>query len=402
MRKLALLICLGTSACLVYGQQNVSFREGSIVSPQVNEDRSVTFRVRAPHADDVRVQGDWAAGNGLGVMKMDADSVWTYTTPELPSEMYTYRIVIDGVAGLDPTNPFTKRDVGFVSSVFFVNGGCADYYQVHDVPHGSVSTVWYPSEQLGMSRRMSVYTPPAYGQEKDKAYPVLYLLHGSGGDETAWVELGNVARIMDNLIAEGKAEPMIVVMPNGNPSKQAAPGETSENLAYKPTMTNLIPGSYKNGRYETAFPEIVSFIDRNYRTIPDKAHRALAGLSMGGFHTLYIAANSPQYFDYMGLFSAGLDMSNVDTSQPAYRNLDEKLKALQDSGYRLFWIAIGNEDFLYQANQDFLRRLDNLEFDYEYHESARGHLWANWRQYLLQFAPRLFKQDKSLEIKPYH
>ena len=201
MRKLALLICLGTSACLVYGQQNVSFREGSIVSPQVNEDRSVTFRIRAPHAGDVRVQGDWAAGNGLGVMKMDADSVWTYTTPELPSEMYTYRIVIDGVAGLDPTNPFTKRDVGFVSSVFFVNGGCADYYQVHDVPHGSVSTVWYPSEQLGMSRRMSVYTPPAYGQEKDKAYPVLYLLHGSGGDETAWVELGNVARIMDNFPA---------------------------------------------------------------------------------------------------------------------------------------------------------------------------------------------------------
>lgn len=391
MKKLALLICLGTFSNLLYGQQNVSFREGAIVSPQVNEDCSVTFRVKAPYAESVSVHGDWAAGNGVGQMALDADSVWTYTTPALPSEMYTYRIVIDGVAGLDPTNPFTKRDVGFVSSVFFVSGGCADYYQVHDVPHGSVSTVWYPSEQLGMSRRMSIYTPPMYGQEKERAYPVLYLLHGSGGDENAWVELGNVARIMDNLIAEGKAEPMIVVMPNGNPGKQAAPGETSENLSYKPALTNLLPGSYKNGRYEMAFPEIVGFVDRNYRTIPDKAHRALAGLSMGGFHTLYIAANYPGWFDYMGLFSAGLDMTNVDTAQPAYQNLDGKLKILQHEGYKLFWIAIGNEDFLYKANRDFLKRLDSLEFGYEYHESARGHLWANWRLYLLQFAPRLFK-----------
>ena len=151
---------------------------------------------------------------------------------------------------------------------------------------------------------------------------------------------------------------MIVVMPNGNFSKQAAPGETSENLSYKPAMTNLIPGSYKNGKYETAFPEIVNFIDHRYRTIADKAHRALAGLSMGGFHTLYISANHPAYFDYIGLFSAGLDMSNVDVSHPAYGNLDGKLKALQEAGYKLFWVAIGNEDFLYQANRDFCRRLD--------------------------------------------
>ena len=385
------LLCLLMLAGWVNAQQNVSFREGNVVSPQVNADNSVTFRVRAPRAESVSVLGDWAADKGVGTMTKDADGVWTYTTPVLPSEMYTYRFLIDGVAGLDPSNPFTRRDVGNVFSIFYVGGGCADYYQVRDVPHGTVSAVWYPSEQLGATRRLSVYTPPMYEAESERRFPVLYLLHGSGGDENAWVELGHVARIMDNLIAEGKAEPMIVVMPNGNSGKQAAPGETSENLSYKPAMTNLIPGSYKNGKYEMAFPEIVRFIDSRYRTLPDKAHRALAGLSMGGFHSLYISVNHPAYFDYIGLFSAGLDMSNVDAAQPAYDDLDGKLKALQQAGYKLFWVAIGNEDFLYQANQDFCKRLDGLQFDYEYHESARGHLWSNWRQYLLLFAPRLFK-----------
>ena len=385
------LLCLLMLAGWVNAQQNVSFREGNVVSPQVNADNSVTFRVRAPQAESVSVLGDWAADKGVGTMTKDADGVWTYTTPVLPSEMYTYRFLIDGVAGLDPSNPFTRRDVGNVFSIFYVGEGCADYYQVRDVPHGTVSAVWYPSEQLGATRRLSVYTPPMYEAESERRFPVLYLLHGSGGDENAWVELGHVARIMDNLIAEGKAEPMIVVMPNGNSGKQAAPGETSENLSYKPAMTNLIPGSYKNGKYEMAFPEIVRFIDSRYRTLPDKAHRALAGLSMGGFHSLYISVNHPAYFDYIGLFSAGLDMSNVDAAQPAYDDLDGKLKALQQAGYKLFWVAIGNEDFLYQANRDFCKRLDRLQFDYEYHESARGHLWSNWRQYLLLFAPRLFK-----------
>lgn len=391
MEKRIWLLSLLLWAGWTCAQQNVSFREGKVVSPQVNEDHSVTFRVFAPKAGEVKVWGDWAAGKGVGVMTKGADSVWTYTTPALPSEMYTYRFLIDGVAGLDPSNPFTRRDVGNVFSIFYVGGGVADYYQVHDVPHGTVSAVWYPSAQLGADRRLSVYTPPQYDAEPDRRFPVLYLLHGSGGDENAWVELGNVARIMDNLIAEGKAEPMIVVMPNGNSGKQAAPGETSENLSYKPAMTNLIPGSYKNGKYETAFPEIVRFVDQRYRTLPDKAHRALAGLSMGGFHTLYISVNHPSYFDYIGLFSAGLDMSNVDVSQPAYGDLDGKLKALQASGYKLFWVAIGDEDFLYQTNRDFCERLDGLKFDYEYHESSRGHLWSNWRQYLLLFAPRLFK-----------
>ena len=388
MKHLLLTACLWLTVSAA-AQQNVKFTESSIESPVVNADRSVTFTVAAPDAHAVAVHGDWEANGGTADLVNCGQGIWKYTTPPLPSEMYTYRLTVDGVDGLDPTNPFTRRDVGTVFSIFYVGGGCADYYQVRDVAHGSVAHVWYHSDALHADRRLSVYLPPHYG-ESGKKYPVLYLLHGSGGDENAWLELGHAARILDNLIAEGKAEPMIVVMPNGNSGKQAAPGETSENHAYKPVMTNQLPG-YKNGDYELAFPEIIQFIDTKFRTIPDKAHRAIAGLSMGGFHTLYTSINYPGYFDYIGLFSAGLNMTTVDQTLPAYRDLEGKLKGLQQAGYKLFWLAIGNTDFLYEANQDFRKQMEAIDFKYIYHESTRGHIWANWRQYLLLFAPQLFK-----------
>lgn len=390
--RLDFFIAFWVVAVAAMAQQNVGFREGSVVSPQINEDNSVTFRLRADAAGHVTVIGDWAANGGRGEMTRNADGVWTYTTPVLPSEMYTYRLDVDGVVNLDPLNPFTRRDVGNVYSVFYIGGGCGDYYQVHDVPHGDVVTTWYHSDSAGADRRLSVYLPPCYGKEGRK-YPVLYLLHGSGGDETAWLDLGHVARIMDNLIARGEAEPMIVVMPNGNFSKQAAPGETPENLAFRPVMTNMLT-DYKNGAYEMAFTEIIGFIDNKYSTIPDRQHRAIAGLSMGGFHSLYIALNYPGWFDYVGLFSAGL-MTDLNTDREAYRDEDAKLARLSELGYKLFWIGIGKDDFLYEANTDFRKRLDSMGFDYIYHESERGHIWANWRQYLLLFVPQLFNSKQS-------
>lgn len=373
MKHLLLTACLWLTVSAA-AQQNVKFTESSIESPVVNADRSVTFTVAAPDAHAVAVHGDWEANGGSADLVNCGQGIWKYTTPPLPSEMYTYRLTVDGVDGLDPTNPFTRRDVGTVFSIFYVGGGCADYYQVRDVAHGSVAQVWYHSDALHADRRLSVYLPPHYG-ESGKKYPVLYLLHGSGGDENAWLELGNAARILDNLIAEGKAEPMIVVMPNGNADKQAAPGETSENLSYRPAMTHTMP-SYKRGSFESSFPEIVSFVDNNFRTLPDKAHRAVAGLSMGGFHTLFIALNYPKDFGYIGLFSAGLDFSAVDCSLPAYNNMPQKLQTLKREGYSLFWIAIGKDDFLYDQNTAFRTTLDNEGVGYEYHESSRGHLCA--------------------------
>lgn len=389
-RKLVIAMLSVLIPLVCIAQQNTSFREGGVTSPVVHEDGSVTFRVVAPQAKRVEVLGDWEANGGYGLLQRGADSVWTYHTPILPSEMYTYRIVVDGVVGLDPTNPFVRRDVGNVFSIFYVQGGVGDYYLVHDVPHGTLRTCWYKSKAAGCQRRLSVYTPAGYEEGKTR-YPVLYLLHGSGGDENAWVELGHVVRVMDNLVAEGKMQPTIVVMPNGNFSQPAAPAETPDNLAYRPVMSNLIPGNYKNGMYEMSFDEIVRYTDTHFRTKADASHRAIAGLSMGGFHTLFIALNHPKMFRYFGLFSAGLGSHFLNEEMEAYRDVDAKLHRLMQQHPSLFWIAIGKDDFLYDVNTQFRQQLDSIDFPYRYHESSRGHLWSNWRQYLVEFSTMLWK-----------
>lgn len=391
MKHPLLLLLFLAGTLLASAQQNTSFREGNITSPVINSDGTVTFRLMAPKAKHVEVLGDWEENDGKGVLKKQKNGVWEYTTPKLPSEMYTYRFLIDGVIGLDPTNPFTRRDVGNQFSIFFIGDGVADLYQVQDVPHGTLVSTWYKSGTAGMQRRLSIYLPPFYDENRDERYPVLYLLHGSGGDETAWVELGNTVRIMDNLIAAGKIRPMMVVMPNGNFSQPAAPGETPDNLSFRPVMSDKIPGNYKNGLYELAFDEIVGFVDANYRTVPKKDARAVAGLSMGGFHTLFIALNHPDMFSYIGLFSAGLGHHFMNKDVKTYAEMDLKLQRLKEEKYRLFWIAIGKDDFLYDVNTEFRKELEEADFEYQYHESSRGHLWSNWRQYLVDFSQMLWK-----------
>ena len=257
---------------------------------------------------------------------------------------------------------------------------------------GKLMSLKMPCQLLkGIKERdYSIYLPGSYATDTLRSYPVLYLMHGSGGDESAWLDLGFVNRIMDNLIAEGKVEPMIVVMPNINPSVEAEAGETSNNLNYKPVMTKFLP-KYKEGLVEQNFPEIVNFIDAHYSTLANKAHRAIAGLSMGGMTSMFVSANYPDLFDYVGLFSAGLDWTGFNWDFPAYKNLDQKLENQKKAGYKLYWIGIGNADFLYKDNQAFMKKLDGMGFKYTYHESTRGHLWSNWRQYLLIFAQKLFK-----------
>ena len=394
MKKLLSVLAALLMMLPIMAQQNVGFRANAVVSPQVNPDKTVTFRLNAPKARTVQVLGDWEGpvqGMSLETMVEGANGLWEVTTKPLPSEMYTYRFIVDGIMMLDPVNPFTRRDVGNVFSIFYVGDGVADYYQVKDVPHGNVTTTWYHSDAMQMDRRLTVYTPAAYNSQPGRRFPVLYLLHGSGGDETAWLDLGHVTRIMDNLIAEGKAEPMIVVMPNGNFRKAAAPGETSENLDYKPAMSNTFPG-YKDGQYETSFNEIIKFIDKNFRTKADKNHRAISGLSMGGFHTFFTTLNHPDKFAYIGLFSAGMDFSQLNMTLPAYTDIDGKLKRLKKSGYKYYWMACGTDDFLWEANQKVYAQMqDNGLTDVEFHKTTRGHIWSNWRQYLVLFSQKLFK-----------
>lgn len=384
-----LISLIFTSIGALNAQQNIGTQNNKTnLSPIINSDNSVSFKLYAPNAKTVTIKGDWMQPQMVADLTKDKDGWWNYTTNPLNSDLYIYTYNVDGTQIIDPLSTFQIRDVNSLFTKFYINGGKADYYQVKKVPHGNVIHTWYKSEKLKMDRRMTIYTPPSYDQSKDK-YPVLYLLHGSGGDEEAWITLGAVAQMMDNLLAEGKIKPMIIAMPNGNPSKEAAPGETSENLSYIPCMSNTIPG-YKDGVYEDSFGEIIEFIDTNYRTINNKSNRAIAGLSMGGFHALYISANMANTFDYVGLFSPGISVNGVKVDANAYQDLNKKLLTMKEDGYKLYWIGCGLDDFLYEDIKNYRSKLDTLQFPYTYVESSRGHIWSNWREYLLKFSTLLF------------
>ncbi len=326
-------------------------------------------------------------GPGKALLSKNEEGVWTYTTSVLAPELYNYAFIVDGFKTTDPANPFLIRDVASVTNIFIVPGEQADLYRVQDVPHGTVASRWYDAKDLGFDRKLSVYTPPGY-ETSAAEYPVLYLLHGAGGDEEAWLSLGRAAQILDNLIAEGKAEPMLVVMPNGNVGQDAAPGAGSDGF-YTPQF--MTPETM-NGKYEAQFMDIVAFIEANYRVKSDKAHRAIAGLSMGGYHSMHISRFYPNTFDYVGLFSAAIMPREDKSDKGVYANFDETLKAQNENGYQLYWIGIGKTDFLYEANTAFRKQLDQMDMPYEYMETEGGHIWRNWRVYLSEFVPLLFEE----------
>jgi len=379
-----------------YAQQTL-WGDKPIVSPEIHSDNTVTFRMRAPKAVRVQIIGDFltmqhsesAYGKydvpGIADLKEGKEGVWEYTTPlPLLPELYNYSFIVDGLKTTDPANVYLIRDVATVFNVFIVGGARADLYKVNSVNHGTVSRRWYWSPSLKMNRRLAVYTPAGY-EESNKRYPVFYLLHGMGGDEEAWLALGRASQILDNLIAAGKAKPMIVVMTNGNVSQEAAPGESS--LGYiVPTMQ--LPKTM-DGSMEESFPDVVNFIDATYRTVKRKSGRAIAGLSMGGFHSLHISKQYPDMFDYVGLFSAAI-MPDKQVKSSVYDNTENKLKIQFNKTPKLYWIAIGKTDFLYKANEEYRKMLNEKGFKYTYYETDEGHIWRNWRIYLTEFVPMLF------------
>ncbi len=396
MKKIFLSAAMLLTCSLACAQQAL-WGVAPVVSPEIHEDNTVTFRLKAPEASRVEVTGDFLPTQKIetpygnfdapGVAQLtQTDGVWQFTTPEpLAPELYSYTFIVDGLRINDPSNVYTIRDVASVTNVFIIGGDRADLYKIADVPHGTVSKVWYDSPALGMQRRLTVYTPAGY-EKGNKRYPVFYLLHGMGGDENAWSELGRATQILDNLIAQGKAEPMIVVMTNGNAALQAAPGESP--LGYAAPSIQL-PKTME-GSFETAFPDVVKFIDSTYRTIAKKQSRAIAGLSMGGYHSMHISKEYPDMFDYVGLFSAAI-MPDKNVKSPIYDNLEEKLAVQFAKKPALYWIAIGDKDFLFKANADYRKMLDEKGYEYGYYETGEGHIWKNWRIYLTEFLPMLFK-----------
>ena len=368
--------------CLAVTMTAQGFFAPSVNSPDIAKDGTVTFKVKAPGADTVKLIIDSRLDT---LMKRQGNETWNITLRDLEPDLYMYYYVIDGMKVLDNDNAHALRDVKSVMNTFVLDpkGDCP--MAVHDVPHGEVRAVWYDSPTLGTKRRMMIYLPPGYEQDRQR-YPVFYLLHGSGGDETVWLEQGRAAQILDNLIASGNAEPMIVVMPNGNVDEQAASNMSALGNV-QPTFAHK---NWMDGTFEQTFNDIMTWVDNNYRTRPAKRFRAIAGLSMGGYHSLYISANQPEDFAYVGLFSPAI--SRMDNGKcKIYDDLEAKLVAQFKQRPKLYWLGIGEKDFLYKDNAEFRKLLDKNRLRYTYHESGAGHEWANWRDYLVIFVQQLFK-----------
>ena len=347
-----------------------------VISPEFGE-KAVTFRIVAPDAKLVRLYGSWmeARNSSVNMMK-DTAGVWSVSIPTPTPELYTYNFIVDGLVVNDARNVFMQRDGTRYLSVLLVPGEPTEnYFEANE--HGNLSKVWYNSPILGINRRMFVYTPYAY-ETSGEDYPVLYLLHGGGGDEDAWSTMGRARQILDNLIEKGLAKPMICVMPNGNPGQQAAKTQLLEEKPFDrrdPENADLYVKSIVN--------DIIPFIESHYRVIAKPEARAVSGLSMGGGHTLAVTRLFPGTFDYICPLSIGVRGDSAD--------IDKQFQAVKKGGYKLYWFACGESDFLWEMAKEMDAALTRNGLEHTFYVTDGGHTWANWRKYLNTFAPLLFR-----------
>jgi enterochelin esterase family protein len=355
----------------------------AFVSPEVSAEKKVTFRIHAPKAETIRLVGSDIPGNMKGAeMKKGEKGVWEATLGPVQPGAYRYHFNVDGVSVIDPRNPATSESNNNTWSLVYVPGSAIS--DTKDVPHGAVASVTYYSRPLKKFRRMHVYTPPDY-EKGEGRYPVFYLLHGAGDCDSSWSTVGRAGFILDNLIATGKAKPMLVVMPAGHtgpfrfggpPRDRSAPDEFSEDF---------------NG-------SIKPYVEKNYRVHTDRAHRAIAGLSMGGGQTLSIGFSHLDEYGYIGVFSSGIFgiAGGFGGAAPNNQWEESHLKTLDDEGLkkglRLFWIGCGKDDFLIKTNNATVDMFKKHKFDVVAKESEGGHTWINWRDYLAEFAPQLFNE----------
>jgi enterochelin esterase-like enzyme len=350
-----------------------------LVSPEVQPDGKITFRLHAPKAEKVVLNsGEMQAALKAASTPLEKGEggVWSVTVGPLPPGIYDYSFNVDGVVLTDPSSPdvFGNRrgSRGFVEVPGPKGRPRTDEWR--DVPHGVVSIHWYTSAATGVRRRLHVYTPPGYGKEADRKYPVLYLLHGSGDNDSHWMLIGRANVIADNLIADGKAVPLVIVMPDGH-VRERPPGELDD----KPRQE--IRAAFEKDLLESVVP----LVESAYRIRTDAAGRAVAGLSMGSAQALAVGLGNPEKFAWVGGFSGALRADDPVLarlrSDPARAN--ERLK--------LLWLAIGKDDVGLKGKRDLDAALKEMGVKHEYHETEGAHRWSVWRQYLAEFLPRLFR-----------
>ena len=359
-------------------------RGPQVVSPEVSSDRQVTFRILAPNAQAVRLTGGDIPGVGQGAeMKKDPNGIWEAKIGPLGPGAYRYNFSVDGVSVIDPRNPATSESNTNTWSLVAVPG--SDFMDIKDVPHGAVAEVTYFSKSLKRFRRMHVYTPPGYELGQGK-YPIFYLLHGAFDCDDSWTSVGRAGFILDNLIAAGKAKPMVVVMPAGHTGPftfRPRGGDSSQ-----PPVDEFVQ-DFQN--------DIMPYAESHYRVHTDPPNRAIAGLSMGGGQTLNIAIANPGKFAYIGVYSSGIfGIAGGFGGNPAGPSWEEQHKETLDNaemkkGIKLLWFATGKEDFLVGTSRATVEMLKKHGCEAVYKETDGAHTWINWRNYLNEFAPQLFQ-----------
>lgn len=370
-KRLKLVGVLLIISGLVYSQPPRS--QVVVVSPQVNPDNTVIFRYLAPHSNEVKLNAQFEEAHVA--MTKDSSGVWSVKVGPVKPDIYPYCFVVDGISVADPRNTNIFPNEGFQNSLVEITGSTPLAHTLQNVPHGTVSYRHYNSPELGI-RPVVIYTPPAYEKNSNTKYPVLYLLHGTTDTEETWTKVGRANVILDNLIAQGKARPMIIVMPYGRAypviSKSSGSLRNWENLQEfkKDFLNNLVP-----------------FVEQNYRVKKEKDSRAIAGFSGGGGETLYLGLNNPDMFSWICGFAPGmLKEEFARNNETAFTD-----PSLTNQKLKLFWIGVGRDDGLYPVISEYLKVLDEKEIRHETLISEGGHTWMNCKLYLTTIAQRLFK-----------
>lgn len=376
---------LGIAPAIVLGQGAPQGRPrammGPVRSPEVQKDGRATFRFRAPNAKEVFLARD---GVPRAAMQKDEQGIWSITTDALAPDFYPYSFVVDGVTLADPSNPLVKPIVmGGNQSLAHVPGPGSLSWEVNDVPRGTLHRHYYKSGIAGEQREFFVYTPPGYDPAGKEEYPVLYLLHGITDDASAWTTAGRAHVILDNLIAQGKAKPMLVVNPLGYAFPNVA--EDLFKLFRDPATQQESMAKFS----ATVLDEIIPQVEKGYRTAKDRDARAIAGLSMGGAQALYIGLNHMDRFGWIGSFSGAFVMYGND-----YAKSFSNLSGESPSKPRLIWLACGTEDFLIDPHRKFEGWLKSKGVQFTSTETPGAHTWMVWRRYLTDLAPLLFRESK--------
>ncbi|HUS73273.1 MAG TPA: alpha/beta hydrolase-fold protein [Sedimentisphaerales bacterium] len=360
---LSVWICLGMPL-------EASSRRQILISPEVRSDSRVTFRLNAPDAKQVGVNVQFA--QGLRPMTRSKSGVWSVTLGPAEPDIYEYSFVVDGLQIVDPSNSWLKVWRRTAKNLLEIPGKEPMFFQQQQVPHGTVHIHRYKSKSLGITRGLYVYTPPGYETRQNVRYPVLYLLHGMGDSEDAWTVVGRANIIVDNLIANDKARPLVIVMPYGH--TPSAP----------PDMRSI--GNY--GAFEKDLIEdVIPYTQKRYHVSSNRKDRAIAGLSMGGGQALTVGLGNLELFGWIGAFSSAVPRGQkLDNLLAKPETINEKLE--------LLWIGCGRKDFLFQPNQKLIERLKADKIKHIANITEGAHEWRLWRRYLNEFVPLLFKTRK--------